>query len=401
MASIKVILRTDKKNSRGESPLFIRIIKNRKASNMAIGVYLQEKDWDDTSGKVKKSNRNSGRLNAIIARKIADAQAEIVVQEAISKHVSSKKLKESIMGGAPVDFFEYSKSYVNSMELAGQIGTWQRVKAVIAKLKAFHGDNPLYLDDIDNQLLKKFEDYLVGIGNKKNTIHANLRVIRKIMNDAVADGKLSRDANPFLYYTLKQEPTRVADLLDEEILKIENLILGDNGMIQASRDIFVFACYTGGLRISDLLALKWKNISDGKINLEMKKTGYQLVVKMPDKALAIIERYRPNNQNADGYVFPFLTPVDSLLDLQSYHAQIKRKTSIVNKYLKEIAGKAGISKHISSKVSRHTFATSALRKGVRIEYVSKLLGHTSLAQTQVYAKIVNAELDKAMDVFNE
>ncbi len=368
---------------------------------MAIGVYLQEKDWDDTSGKVKKSNRNSGRLNAIIARKIADAQAEIVVQEAISKHVSSKKLKESIMGGAPVDFFEYSKSYVNSMELAGQIGTWQRVKAVIAKLKAFHGDNPLYLDDIDNQLLKKFEDYLVGIGNKKNTIHANLRVIRKIMNDAVADGKLSRDANPFLYYTLKQEPTRVADLLDEEILKIENLILGDNGMIQASRDIFVFACYTGGLRISDLLALKWKNISDGKINLEMKKTGYQLVVKMPDKALAIIERYRPNNQNADGYVFPFLTPVDSLLDLQSYHAQIKRKTSIVNKYLKEIAGKAGISKHISSKVSRHTFATSALRKGVRIEYVSKLLGHTSLAQTQVYAKIVNAELDKAMDVFNE
>jgi site-specific recombinase XerD len=68
--------------------------------------------------------------------------------------------------------------------------------------------------------------------------------------------------------------------------------------------------------------------------------------------------------------------------------------------LKIIAAKAGIEKHISFHSSRHTFATRALKKGMRIEYVSKLMGHTNLKTTQIYAKIVNEELDKAMDVFN-
>ncbi|MDD4214814.1 MAG: tyrosine-type recombinase/integrase, partial [Bacteroidales bacterium] len=59
-----------------------------------------------------------------------------------------------------------------------------------------------------------------------------------------------------------------------------------------------------------------------------------------------------------------------------------------------------IKKHLSFHTSRHTFATRALRKGIRIEYVSKLLGHASIKETQVYAKIVNEELDKAMEVFD-
>ena len=68
--------------------------------------------------------------------------------------------------------------------------------------------------------------------------------------------------------------------------------------------------------------------------------------------------------------------------------------------LKRIAKKAGIKKNLSFHTSRHTFATWALRKGIRIEYVSKLLGHASIKETQIYAKIVNEELDKAMEVFN-
>ena len=80
---------------------------------------------------------------------------------------------------------------------------------------------------------------------------------------------------------------------------------------------------------------------------------------------------------------------------------ISSNTAYANKNLKVIAEKAGIEKHISFHTSRHTFATRALLKGMRIEYVSKLLGHTAIKTTQVYAKIVNSELDKAMDVFND
>ncbi len=71
-----------------------------------------------------------------------------------------------------------------------------------------------------------------------------------------------------------------------------------------------------------------------------------------------------------------------------------------NKNLKFIALKAGIEKNISFHSSRHGWAIRALQKGMRIEYVSKLMGHTNLKTTQIYAKIVNEELDKAMNVFN-
>jgi integrase/recombinase XerD len=80
---------------------------------------------------------------------------------------------------------------------------------------------------------------------------------------------------------------------------------------------------------------------------------------------------------------------------------ISSATTYTNKDLKKIVKLAGIHKHISFHTSRHTFATRALRKGIGIEYVSKLLGHAAIRETQAYAKIVNEELDKAMEKFNE
>lgn len=62
---------------------------------------------------------------------------------------------------------------------------------------------------------------------------------------------------------------------------------------------------------------------------------------------------------------------------------------------------AGLDKRITFHTARHSWAVRALQKGMRIEYVSKILGHASVKQTEVYAKVMNAELDKAMDVFNQ
>ena len=106
-----------------------------------------------------------------------------------------------------------------------------------------------------------------------------------------------------------------------------------------------------------------------------------------------------SNKPAD-YIFPFLKNNLDYSDPTVLFNAISSNTACANKNLKMIGAKAGIEKHISFHSSRHTFATRALKKGMRIEYVSKLLGHTNLKTTQIYAKIVNEELDKAMDVFN-
>ena len=80
---------------------------------------------------------------------------------------------------------------------------------------------------------------------------------------------------------------------------------------------------------------------------------------------------------------------------------INSKNVYANKDLKYIAKKLKLTKNISFHTSRHTWATRALRKGMRIEYVSRLMGHASIRTTQVYAKIVNEDLDRAMGVFDE
>jgi site-specific recombinase XerD len=123
-------------------------------------------------------------------------------------------------------------------------------------------------------------------------------------------------------------------------------------------------------------------------------------IKLPKKALEIINRYHTKDEKKSDFIFPFLDKNDKLDDPAILHARITSITTYTNDDLKEIAKQAEIEKHIHFHTSRHTWATRALRKGMRIEYVSKLMGHSNIRTTQVYAKIVNEDLDKAMDIFD-
>jgi integrase len=165
--------------------------------------------------------------------------------------------------------------------------------------------------------------------------------------------------------------------------------------------MFVFASYTGGLRVSDILQLKWKNLDKTNINFTIRKTGSQISIRVPDKAMAIINKYKPVKLNPEHYIFPMLENGLNENDLRLMDKEISGATAYINKNLKAIAEGAELGKHVSFHISRHTFATRALRKGISIDKVSKLMGHSAIRETQVYAKIVNEELDKAMEVFND
>ena len=132
----------------------------------------------------------------------------------------------------------------------------------------------------------------------------------------------------------------------------------------------------------------------------MQKTGNPLNVKVPNTGLAILEKYKQPDSDKEDFIFPILK---NELDYSNPHFMFKAissATAYTNKDLKEIARLAKITKNVHFHTSRHTFATRAIRKGMRMEYASKILGHSNLKTTQIYAKIVNEELDKAMEVFD-
>lgn len=392
----------NKLNEQGLAPLYLRITKNRKAKFVSLGIYLKVKDWDPKDKKVKKSHPNSSRLNALIAKRVSDAEGITADLETKSKTITSKKIKEEILGMEPVEFFPYAEKYIQSLEMSGKIGSLRRAKSVIKKMKDYQNGVPLYFDEITVKYLKDYEEYLLSkLDNRQNTVHQNLRIIRKLINDAIREDILTRNDNPFYKFSLKLEKTSREFLTEEELHKIEDLDLPKDKVIHGHRNIYVFAAYTGGLRISDVLTLKWENFDGERINLSIQKTKTHLSIKLPNKALDIIRSYIPEKLNPKDFIFPFLDTHLKLEDPKILYQAISSATAYANKDLKTIAKKAGIEKHLSFHTSRHTFATSALRKGIRIEYVSKLLGHANIKETQVYAKIVNAELEKAMEVFNK
>lgn len=167
------------------------------------------------------------------------------------------------------------------------------------------------------------------------------------------------------------------------------------------KSMFIFAAYTGGLRVSDVLKLRWQNFDGCHINIAIHKTKTQLTIKLPNKSLEIINRYHSAETKPTDFIFPMIPNDTDLDNAQTSYSQISSATAYVNKNLKFIATKAGLDKPLSFHISRHTWATRALRKGISIDKVSKLMGHAQLRETQIYAKIINSELDKAMDIFNE
>jgi DNA-binding CsgD family transcriptional regulator len=93
MATIKVLLRTSKLNDKGLAPLYLRLIKDRKAKFISLKIYLKPSEWNEESGKVRKSHPNSTRMNAMIAQRIADAEGVAVEMETKSKTISSHKMR--------------------------------------------------------------------------------------------------------------------------------------------------------------------------------------------------------------------------------------------------------------------------------------------------------------------
>ena len=402
MATIKVLLRTSKLNDKGLAPLYLRLIKDRKAKFISLGIYLKPSEWNEESGKVRKSHPNSTRMNAMIAQRIADAEGVAVEMETKSKSISSHKIKEKIIGAAPVDFFPFAKKYLKFLEKTGAVGSHLRAVTIIGKLKKYCNDKPLYFDEITVAFLKDYEQHLIEkYNNKVNTIHGNLRVIRTIVIKAVNEDIITRNDNPFYKFTFKSEKSKREFLVEEEINKLENLDLSLNNLHTLHRDMYVFAIYAGGLRVSDCILLRWFNFDGERVHIQMRKTKSVVTVKLPNRALEILLSYKKEDSLPEHFVFPVFPNDLDCSNAKLLHTVLVRAISSANKSLKKIAKKAGITKNLSFHTSRHTFATWALRKGIRIEYVSKLLGHANIKETQIYAKIVNEELDKAMEVFND
>ena len=171
-------------------------------------------------------------------------------------------------------------------------------------------------------------------------------------------------------------------LTDEEVLQIVNKELNVS-RLELVRDVFIFSCFTG-LAYIDVANLTPENIVmlGGKewIMTKRQKTSVETNVLLLDIPKRIVSKYSHQTYR-DGKLFPILS------------------NQKMNSYLKEIADICGIKKNLTFHLARHTFATLCLSKGVPMESVSKMLGHTNIRTTQIYARITNKKIEHDMEQF--
>jgi site-specific recombinase XerD len=403
MASIKLILRTHQQDQTGHSPLYIRVIKDRKTKFVSVGLKLKETEWDDGKQRVKKNHPNSARMNASISQKVADAEGQVADLERKVKTVSVKKLKEAIKGKEVPNFFEYSYKRCEKIRGSVSVATYKNYMLYIQKFEKWVGTKDVFFDDITVSLLMDYMSYMSNtLKNGATTQRYSIMMLAIMFKEAIKEDIIPEYMYPFSKLTLKKDTGKRLFLNKDQILAMLNFEAVEGSLSCIYRDMFVFSIYAGGLRFSDALEIQHKHFieAEQRIKKTINKTGRLHQFKIGQVALDIIKKYQTPTSKPDDFIFPIVKNPALFLKDKEYRYEITEKANkSANFQIQRIAKALEFPIHISFHLSRHSFATNALNNGMRIEHVSKLMDHQDIRTTQIYAKIINEELDKAVDEF--
>jgi integrase/recombinase XerD len=375
--------------------VMVRIVYDRKKAEISTKMRCTKSEWD--------LKRERFRSNIIFNQRLATLESKIYKAhhqlEELGKRYDVKDVRDMVSTGRRPSTV-LSKFYLNYLEVQEEKG--EVVKSTKAKYHQTYAylsrfieqeEMDLPVKDIDFHFITKFDDFLkyqpykqTGEKLSLNTVNKHHSRLKAVLFEAVRKGILG--LNPYLGFKLRFPQKNREYLTQDELNRLVEVDLNEHETAGLVRDIFLFSCYTG-LRFSDAMALTMENIIkvglDVYLRLDQIKTGERREIPLLRPALAIIEKYT------------FCT--DRMINKKVLPKLSNPKT---NEYLKFIAEKALIKKHLTHHVARHTCATTILLDNhVPLETVSHWLGHNSVRTTQIYAKISHSNLSREVNRLNE
>ena len=382
-------LRSNYVNKEGKTPVMLRIyLNNERLSIGSTGIAVQQSQWDREKERLKGRTTEALSTNLELDN-IQSGLQTIFKKVEMTDEVSLERIKSEYLGKKEdVDtlmslFNKHNSDVARQVGVSVEAATLQKYNVCKKHFSNFlrdkYGRSDIRLSELGYIVIHDFDIYLrTVVGQNPNTATRMMKTFKTITILGRKLGVLHHD--PFLNIRFHMEPVNRGFLTDEEILKIANKDFGI-GRLELVRDVFVFSCFTG-LAYIDVYNLAQENIVtlNGKqwIMTKRQKTSVETNVLLLDIPKSIIAKYSGKTYR-DGKLFPMLT------------------NQKLNSYLKEIADICGIKKNLTFHLARHTFATMSLSKGVPIESVSKMLGHTNIKTTQIYARITNKKIEHDMD----
>ncbi len=214
---------------------------------------------------------------------------------------------------------------------------------------------------------------------KATSIYRMIESIRQYYKFLISEDYIKTD--PTIYLASPKTPVILPDMLTiDEVTKLLNSVSGSDNLSIRNRAMLELL-YATGLRVSELINLKFENINIGECYVKVfGKGSKERIVVFGSKAQSYLKRYLSIRTGAKSE-FLFLTRLKKPISRVEFWRQ-----------LKQIAKKAGITKHISPHTLRHSFATHLLTGGADIRIVQEMLGHSSISTTQIYTHISQERL---------
>ena len=290
-----------------------------------------------------------------------------------------------------IELYDYHYNLSLETLSEGSLKMYRTTKSYLTLfLKKKMKSEDVFLAQLSFSFLTNFEQFLRRTKLEKannqmghNTVMKHIQRLRTIINLGVKLEWLEKD--PFISFKFTYKKSERSFLPERELSMLQQADLPSDRLIMV-RDLFIFSCYTG-LSYIDVMNLTHDHITrgiDGNKWIFTYRAKTEISVKVPllQQAEMIIEKYKEDPRAINrGHVFP------------------KISNQKMNAYLKEIASLLEIDRKLTFHVARHTFATTVtLSNGVPMETVSKLLGHTKITTTQIYAKVVERKVSKDMEV---
>lgn len=368
-----VFNRSGKLNAEGKALVQLEARLSGKKIYMSTDIYLLEKEWNNEK-RLIVDNPLSNSLNAWLLEFRMNVERCELEMWKMGVEVSLVRLREAVKGKRDPDmsFHQYAMSAIFNSTRTDS--TKNNLVSTLNLLKEFR--RGYSWGDITYSFVRSFECWLMDGERKTNTVGKHLRNLRTLVNEAIADGCLPSDKDPFRKFTIRQERTEHRCLTPGELSRIERLNVVRR--LEKARDAFLFCCYTG-FRFSDFKELRAEEIrrEDGIlwIKKNSKKTGCQLKIPLSmlfeGKAVDLITKWGD---------------IESLRNIGS-NADINRKLSEIGKLAK-------VNRKITFHVARHTCATLLIHRGVPITTVQRILGHSKISTTQIYSEVLSDTMTK-------
>ena len=393
MASVKIKFRTSTVEG-GQGTIYYQVIHNRVARQIKTEYRIYESEWNSSLSEIILSRFDEERrayLSAIrdnIQSDIRKFQRIITSLEQQGIAYDSNNVVSDFVSLNPLNtLFGFMEEVIVNLRKLGKIRISETYTATLNSFCRFREEKDVALDKVDSYIMIAYEAYLKTSGVSLNSSSFYMRNLRAVYNRAV-EKELTPQRFPFkhVYTGIGKTVKRAVPI--KVIKQIKEMDLSYSSSLDFARDMFLFSFYTRGMSLVDMAYLRKKDLANGILSYRRRKTGQQLFIKWEKPMQEIADKYDTKNSI---YLLPIIK-----------HSSIEERTQYIyaghniNRNLKIIGRKLGLSIPLTMYVARHAWASIAKSKNVPLSVISEGMGHDSEATTRIYlASLDNMAIDKA------